>query len=167
MAERQSNEIELTLAGAIERRIYVIRGQQVMLDFDLADLYGVRTGALNQAVGRNADRFPKDFAFQLNGDELEALMSQIVTSNAGRGGRRKFPWAFTEHGILMLSSVLRSDRAVQVNIRIVRAFVRLRQLLDTDADLRDRVYGLECQLEVHGTSLRFIYDAVEDLRALL
>ena len=102
-----------------------------MLDTDLAELYEVTTSALNQAVKRNAERFPEDFAFQLTQQEFTALISQTVTSNTGRGGRRKRPWAFTEHGVAMLSSVLRSPKAVQVNIEIMRAFVRLRRLLAT------------------------------------
>jgi hypothetical protein len=99
----------------IERRIYVIDGHNVMLDFDLAELYGVTTSRLNEQVKRNMERFPADFAFQLTREAFDMLMSQIAISNAGRGGRRKRPWAFTEHGILMLSSVLRSEQAVQVN----------------------------------------------------
>jgi hypothetical protein len=106
----------------IASRIYLIRGQKVMLDFDLAELYGVETRALNQAVSRNIDRFPEDFAFQFTRREFSGLMSQIVISNVGRGGRRKLPWAFTEHGVAMLSSVLHSKRAVQVNVAIVRTF---------------------------------------------
>jgi ORF6N domain len=117
----------------IERAIKVVRGQRVILDADLAELYGVTTAALNQAVRRNAQRFPVDFAFQLNPSEFHDLISQTVTSKSGRGGRRKLPWAFTEHGVAMLSSVLRSGQAVRVNIEIMRAFVRLRRLLATPA----------------------------------
>ena len=102
----------------IEPRIYVVREQKVMVDSHLAELYGETTARLNQQVGRNFDRFPQDFAFQLTREEFDALMLQFATSKAGRGGRRKLPWVFTEHGILMLSSVLRSERAVQVNIAI-------------------------------------------------
>src|SRR5690349_13299051 len=108
----------------VERRIYIIRGVRVMLDEDLAALYEIPTKALNQAVKRNLERFPGDFAFQLTLQEVRGLRSQFVTSNEGRGGRRYQPWVFTEHGVAMLSSVLRSETAVQVNIEIMRAFVR-------------------------------------------
>src|SRR6266702_7176666 len=115
----------------IERRIYVIRGQKVMLDTDLAELYQVATFRLNEAVKRNADRFPEDFMFQLTKEEADALTSQFAMSKTGRGGRRTLPYAFTEHGVAMLSSVLNSDRAVRMNILIIRAFVQLRELLAT------------------------------------
>jgi hypothetical protein len=114
-----------TLAAArseqIEQAIRVVRGQRVLLDADLARLYRVTTAALNQAVRRNAKRFPADFAFQLTRQEFLDLMSQTVTSKSGRGGRRKLPWAFTEHGVAMLSSVLRSREAARVNVEIMRA----------------------------------------------
>src|SRR5947209_16317642 len=116
-------------APFVERRIYLIHGQRVMLDADLAELYQVETRALIQAVKRNPERFPKDFMFQLTKEEAESLRSQIVISNVGRGGRRYLPYAFTEHGVAMLSSVLNSDRAVQMSILIVRAFVKLREVL--------------------------------------
>ena len=110
----------------IESKIHFIRGRKVMLDKDLADLYKVTTGALNQAVKRNPERFPDEFMFQLTKDELNNLKSQFVTSSWG--GVRKLPFVFTEHGVLMLSSVLKSDRAIQVNIQIMRIFTRLRRL---------------------------------------
>src|SRR5207237_1542027 len=119
---------KLVHADEIERAIKVVRGQRVMLDSELARLYGVATGALNQAVKRNADRFPPDLAYQLTRHEFADLISQSVIS---RGGRRKVPWAFTEHGVAMLSSVLRSRQAARVNVEIMRAFVRLRRLLAT------------------------------------
>ena len=127
----------------IEKSILLIRGHKVMLDSDLAELYGVTTAALNQAVKRNIGRFPEDFAFQLTEDEFASLISQIVTSKTGRGGRRKLPWAFTEHGILMLSSVLRSERAVQANIQIMRAFIRMRQLLASNKGLMEKILSME------------------------
>ena len=132
----------------IAGRIYLIRGQKVMLDSDLAELYGVETRALNQAIRRNLDRFPKDFAFQFTQKEFDALMSQIVISNVGRGGRRKVPWAFTEQGVAMLSSVLRSKRAAQVNIGIMRAFVRLREMLATNEELARKVAEHDRQIAV-------------------
>jgi ORF6N domain-containing protein len=119
----------------IERRIYLIRGQKVMLDSDLADLYQVTTGNLNLAVRRNIDRFPEDFMFQLTKEENNSLLLQFARAKKGRGGRQTQPYAFTELGVAMLSSVLNSERAVQVNIVIMRAFVRLRELLATHNDL--------------------------------
>ncbi len=121
----------------------VIRGQKVLLDEDLARLYGVTAKQLNQQVARNRARFPGDFMFQLTPEEWQALRSQFVTSNKGRGGRRHPPYAFTEQGVAMLSSVLRSQRAVEVNIEIMRAFVRLRRLLATNAELSRKLDALE------------------------
>jgi hypothetical protein len=115
----------------VESRILVIQGQKVLLDKDLADLYQVTLGNLNKAVSRNRDRFPEDFMFQLTPEELESLRFQFGTSNEGRGGRRYRPYAFTEQGIAMLSGVLTSKRAIEVNVAIMRTFVRLRQLLAT------------------------------------
>ena len=131
-------------AELIERRIYVIRGQKVMLDSDLAELYKVQTRALNQAVRRNEDRFPEDFMFQLTDDEAAALRSQFVILEKGRGRYSKYaPLAFTERGVAMLSSVLKSERAVQMSILIVRAFVKLRELLATHKDLARRIEQVE------------------------
>jgi hypothetical protein len=129
-------------AEQVEQKIRIVRGQRVLLDADLASLYRVTTAALNQAVKRNADRFPSDFAFQLSRQEFTALMSQSVTSKTGRGGRRKLPWAFTEHGVAMLSSVLRSPEAARVNVEIMRAFVRLRRLLATPGELVEQIAKL-------------------------
>jgi hypothetical protein len=141
----------------IERAILLIRGQKVLLDEDLAELYGVETKVLNQAVRRNAERFPEDFMFQLTPEELENLRSQIVTSRCYDpsekshalpwGGRRTPPYAFTEQGVAMLSSVLRSPRAVQVNIEIMRAFVRLRQFLASHEELARKVAEMDKQLQ--------------------
>jgi hypothetical protein len=132
------------VADHIERSILVIRGEKVLLDSQLAAFYGVATKILVQAVKRNRDRFPADFMFQLTADEWAALRSQIVTSNAAsHGGRRYAPYAFTEQGVAMLSSVLRSKRAVEVNIQIMRAFVRLRQLLTVHKELAARLTKLE------------------------
>src|SRR5262245_62469094 len=125
-----TSDLVLAATQQIERAIHVIRGQNVMLDADLATLYGVQTRVLLQAVRRHLDRFPDDFMFQLTTDEYQALRSQIVTSN-GRGGRRYRPYAFTEQGVAMLSSILNSPRAIHVNIEIVRTFVRLRRLMES------------------------------------
>ena len=145
-------------AGGIERAILLIRGQKVMLDLNLATLYGVPTKAFNQAVKRNLNRFPKDFMFQLTGDEFANLKSQIVTSSWG--GRRTAPFAFTEQGVAMLSSVLNSDRAVQVNIEIMRAFVRLRQILASHADLARKLHSLEKKYDVQ---FKAVFDAIREL----
>lgn len=118
----------------IERRIYLIRGLKVMIDEDLSELYGVPTKRLNEQVRRNRKRFPEDFMFQLTREEAEALRSQIATSKTGRGGRRSLPYVFTEQGVAMLSSILNSERAIEVNIAIMRAFVKLRQMLETNEE---------------------------------
>jgi hypothetical protein len=128
MARKQTPALDVVQPDQIEQRIYLIRGQKVILDSVLAELYRVETRVLIQAVKRNLDRFPEDFMFQLEPGEAECLRSQVVMSKVGRGGRRYLPYVFTEHGVAMLSSVLRSQRAVQMNILIVRAFVRMRDL---------------------------------------
>lgn len=128
-------------------KIYLIRNQKVMLDEDLAELYGVETKKLNQQVSRNPDRFPEDFMFKLTGDEFENLKSQFVTSSWG--GRRKLPNAFTEHGVLMLSSVLNSKQAIQVNIQIMRIYTQIREILLAHKDIFIRVEQFEQKLIRH------------------
>jgi hypothetical protein len=140
----------------IERRIYLIRGHKVMLDADLAELYGVLTGNLNKAISRNRDRFPEDFMFQLSGDEFKNLRFQFGTSSSW-GGRRYPPYAFTEQGVAMLSSVLKSKRAVQVNIAIMRAFVRLREMLATHKDLARKLDEME---KKYDGQLKIVFDAI-------
>jgi phage regulator Rha-like protein len=131
-------------ADMIEKKIYLIRGQKVMLDRDLAELYGVETRVLNQAVKRNVMRFPADFMFLLNDEEEEVLRSQFVTLKKGRGQHRKYPTSvFTEQGVAMLSSVLNSERAVQVNIAIIRTFVKLREMMTSHKDLARKLKELE------------------------
>jgi len=142
MTEKTAS-LELIAAPAIEKRILVVRGRQVMLDEDLADLYGVETKRLVEQVKRNVERFPADFMFQLNETEAAALRSQIATSNSGRGGRRYAPYVFTEQGVAMLSGVLRSKRAIAVNIEIMRAFVELRRAAASYSALEDRLKELE------------------------
>ncbi len=140
---------ELIPVERIEEAILLLRGQRVLLDEDLAELYEVETGALVRAVKRNLDRFPEDFMFQLTREEYEGLRCQIGTSNPpGRGGRRYLPYAFTEQGVAMLSSVLRSPRAAQVNIEIMRAFVRIRQILGSHEELARKVAEMEKQLQI-------------------
>ena len=134
------NQLQLS---KVEEKIYVIRGHKVMLDSDLAELYGVETKHLNRQVARNPDRFPEDFAFQLTENEWESLRCQFVTSNEGRGGRRYFPYAFTENGVAMLSSVLKSTQAVQVNIAIMRIFTKLRSYLLLEQELRREMTDLK------------------------
>jgi ORF6N domain len=144
----------------IEKTIYSIRGERVMLDRDLAALYGVETKVLKQAVRRNIDRFPADFMFVLNSIEFENWRSQFVTSNEDRMGLRYRPMAFTEHGILMLSSILNSKRAVQVNIQIMRAFVKLRQMLASNAELSVRLDELE---KKYDRQFKVVFDAIRSL----
>ena len=149
----------------VERRIYLIRGQKVMLDTDLADLYEVPTKVLNQAVRRNLDRFPEDFMFQLTEEVAAALRSQIVTLEKGRGRHSKYPaLAFTELGVSMLSSVLRSKRAVQMNILIMRAFVRLREMLATHKDLAKKMEQVETRLRQHGSAIAVLVDEIKKLK---
>ena len=145
----------------IEQKIYLIRGHEVMLDVDLAQLYGVTTGNLNLAVRRNPKRFPEDFMFQLNGEETQSLLLQNARAK-GRGGRRTRPYAFTEQGVSMLSSVLKSERAIEVNIAIMRAFVRLRAMLATHADLARRLDELE---QKYDEQFRVVFEAIRELMA--
>ena len=144
----------------IERRVLRLRGQNVMLDEDLATLYGVDVKALNQAVKRNRDRFPSDFMFRLTAQETKSLRSQIVTSNVGRGGRRNAPYAFTELGVAMLSSVLRSALAIRVNIQIMRAFVTLRRVLESRGGLANRLDELE---EKYDEQFAVVFQAIRKL----
>jgi hypothetical protein len=146
----------------IERAILALRGGRVMLDADLAALYGVPVRSLNQAVRRNRGRFPADFMFQLTAAEFRRLRSQTVISKNGRGGRRTAPYVFTEQGVAMLSSVLRSDRAVRVNIEIMRTFVRLRQMLRANADLARKLASLERRYD---EQFKIVFDAIRRLVA--
>jgi hypothetical protein len=133
----------LAAVSDIESRIALVRGKRVLLDHELAVLYGVETGALNRAVRRNRGRFPADFLFQLTVEEVEILRCQSGISKSGSGGRRYFPYAFTQEGVAMLSSVLRSERAVRVNIEIMRAFVRMRSFALTNRELGRKIAELE------------------------
>ena len=147
---------------SITSRIFLIRGQKVMLDSDLADLYGVTTSALNQSVKRNKDRFPSDFVFQLTGKEKE----EVVT-NCDHLSRLKFspspPYAFTEHGALMLGNVLKSPRAIQVSLMIVRAFVKLREMLSTHKEVAQKIEELERKLAVHDEAIIRLFEAIRQL----
>ncbi len=146
-----------------EKRIYLIRGKKVMLDSDLAELYGVTTGALIQAVKRNAERFPEDFMYLVTREEFKVLISQSVISKTGRGGRTKLPHAFTEQGVAMLSGVLHSKRAVQVNIAIMRTFVKLRQLISTHRELAHKLDQLERRVEKHDHEIHAVFEAIRKL----
>lgn len=145
----------------IERKILFFRGFKVLLDSDLADLYGVPTKRLNEQVRRNVKRFPGDFMFQLAPEEYESLRSHFATLKAGRGGHRKYlPYVFTEQGVAMLSTVLNSDRAILVNIEIMRAFVRLRQLLSSNKELSKRLDELERRYD---SQFKAVFDAIHQL----
>ncbi len=147
----------------IERRIYLVRGQRVMLDSDLAKLYGVTTFRLNEQVKRNRDRFPEDFAYLLTQQEFAHLISQNAISKPGHGGRRKLPWVFTEHGVAMLSSVLKSPRAVQVNIAIMRAFVHMRRISTTPGELVNQLIELARTVQLHDGQIRQIVEVLTQI----
>ncbi len=160
------NTVDLIPVERIERQIYLIRGEKVMLDRDLAALYRVTTGRLNEQVKRNNRRFPEDFAFQLTPEEFDALISQFAISKTGRGGRRKLPWVFTEQGVAMLSSVLRSDRAANVNVVIIRTFVKLRQMLATHKDLAERMEKIEAAQERHTSVIELLVEEIDRMKEL-
>ena len=145
----------------ITSKIYEIRGQKVMLDFDLAELYGIETRALNQAVSRNIERFPEDFMFRINDLEYKNLKSQIVISSWG--GKRTLTSAFTEYGVTMLASVLRSDKAIKMNIAIVRAFVAMRKAIVELKDISEQLESLKNRIANHDAQLNEIYTAIENL----
>lgn len=150
---------ELIPHERIEAHIYVIRGVKVMLDRDLANLYGTEIRTLNQAVRRNIERFPEDFCLQLTPEEWNSLRSQIVTLNKGRGGKGFRPLAFTEPGVAMLSSVLKSPQAIAINIQIIRAFIRMRDLLISESDLRRKVEAMEKQYD---EQFRIVFRALRE-----
>lgn len=172
MASREvakKSEVTVVAASAVQGKILVIRGHQVMLDQDLAELYGVEPGALTRAVRRNKERFPNDFMFQLSKEEWENLKSQTGISSSGHGGRRFAPYAFTEQGVAMLSSVLRSKRAVAVNIEIMRAFVEIRRAAASFKEIEERIEKLEgrtdSKLAEHEKHLVAIFKVLKELAA--
>jgi hypothetical protein len=144
----------------VEQTILLIRGEKVILDADLAVLYGVSTTRLNEQVKRNADRFPKDFAFRLTKGEFDNLISQSATSSSKHGGRRKLPLVFTEHGAIMAANVLNSERAIQASVAVVRAFVRLRQILASNAELARKLEDLERKYD---RQFKVVFDAIRQL----
>ncbi len=161
----KSKSISLIPTHDMDYAIYMIRGQKVMLDEDLAKIYGVITKVLNQAIHRNKERFPEDFMFQLTINEYNNLKSQIVTSSWG--GRRKMPFAFTEHGAVMLASVLRSKRAIQMSIEVVRAFVRFRKVLNSQKEITEQLGEIRSfmlkQSNKTGQEFKKIWKAIENL----
>jgi hypothetical protein len=145
----------------IMNKIFYIRDQKVMLDSDLAELYGIETRRLNEQVSRNMDRFPEDFMFRLTDKEFGVLISQFATSK--RGGRRKLPYVFTEHGVLMLSSVLNTKQAIQVNIQVMRIFTRIRQMLFDNTDLRLEIERIKGQIDNHDKNMEVIFRYLDEL----
>ena len=150
----------------IEKRIFLFRGHKVMIDRDLAELYQVPTFRLNEQVKRNAGRFPEDFMFQLSREETESLKSQFAMSKKGRGGRRTLPYAFTEHGVAMLSSVLNSERAVQMNILVIRVFVKIREILSAHKDLAARLEQIESNQSRHASVINLLAEEIKHLKRL-
>jgi phage regulator Rha-like protein len=148
---------------AVESRILFLRNQRIILDADIAELYGVPVKVLNQQIKRNRERFPSDFVFRLTEKEHKVLRSQIVTSKTGRGGRRYTPYAFTEHGAIMAATVLNSERAVQMSVFVVRAFVRLREMLATNRKLAGKIDELENRLDSNDSVIQDLIEAIKDL----
>jgi hypothetical protein len=163
MAKKKLSASKTIAAREIESAIHVVRGQRVIMDSELARLYGVATSALNQAVNRNLDRFPDDFAFVLTQQEFTNLISQVVISSSAHGGRRKLPMVFTEHGVAMLSSVLRSPTAVRVNIEIIRTFVKLRRLLATPGELVEQLKNLADTVQGHDQHIKVISQVLQQM----
>ena len=164
MRKKKAANDQIISVEVVERRILLIRGHKVMLDSQLAELYEVPTYRLNEAVKRHRRRFPEDFRFQLTKEETESLTSQFAMSNTtstpGRGGRRTQPFVFTEQGVAMLSSVLNSERAIAVNIAIIRTFVRLRQILSTNKDFADRLAAVEKKFD---RQFKVVFDVLRQL----
>ena len=159
---RKSSQLSIP---EIESRIFIVRNDKIMLDSDLATLYGVTTMRLNEQVKRNRERFPKDFMFRLNEDEYRLLISQIATSKKGRGGRRYLPFVFTEHGAIMLASVLNSGRAIETSILVVRAFVRFREMFSGHKEITRKLTELEKRLAGHDSDIKAILSAIRQLMA--
>lgn len=153
----------ITPTFAVESRILLLRHQRVILDADIAELYGVSVKVLNQQIKRNFRRFPPDFVFQLSANEHAALRSQFVTSKEGRGGRRYAPYAFTEHGAIMAATVLNSERAVEMSVFVVRAFVRLREMLAMNRKLAGKIDELESRLDTHDSTIEDLIEAIKEL----
>ena len=155
----------IVLVKPVEPRILILRGLRVILDSELAELYGVKVKRLNEQVKRNAERFPRDFMFQLSDAEHKNLRSQFATSSSSHGGRRHPPYAFTEHGAIMAATVLSTKRAIEMSVFVVRAFVRLREMLATNAKVAGKLAELERRLKGHDATIQGIIDAIHDLIA--
>ncbi len=167
-SERTRRPVPIRRKGVvvpIESQILILRHQKVILDTALAELYGVPVKRLNEQVKRNCERFPSDFMFQLSSKEHKSLRSQFATSKVGRGGRRFLPYAFTEHGAIMAATVLNSERAVKMSVFVVRAFVRLRDMLAANRQLAARMEQLEAHLDTHDSAIQGIIDAIKRLMA--
>ena len=163
MSKPKQAIVEITEQLIIDR-VHIIRGIKVMLDKDLAEMYGVQTSALNQAVKRNSLRFPDDFMFQVSQKEFESLISQsVISKQVGRSGTRKLPYAFTEQGVVMLSSVLNSEIAIQVNIQIIRVFIKMKQLLLDNKDLYLKIEKIENKLTAHDEDIQNIFVILKKL----
>jgi len=154
-----------TLAVPVESRILILRHQRIILDNDLAELYGVPVKRLNEQIRRNRERFPSDFMFLLTAKEHTVLRSQIATSKKGRGGRRYPPYAFTEHGAIMAATVLNSKRAIEMSVFVVRAFVRMREMLIKNRQLAAKINELDRRLETHDTAIQDLIEAIKELMA--
>jgi hypothetical protein len=158
-----ANETTYAPIRRIEDLIFLVRGQRVMLDSDLAEVYGVSAKRLNEQVRRNLNRFPVNFAFQLTEPEWEGLRSQIATSKKGRGGRRYLPWVFTEHGALQLANVLHSETAVQASIRVVQVFISMREQLSAHKEFAGKLAELEGRITGHDEALQNLFEAIRQL----
>ncbi len=163
MVYKKISKAQLTLYKRIEGMIFSLRGEKVILDSDLAAIYGVTTARLNQQTKRNVDRFPSDFVFQLTKKEFDSLMLQIATSNPSRGGRRKLPLVFTEHGAIMAANVLSSNKAVQMSVLVVRAFVQFRRNIIQHSELAKRLDELERKVINHDSNIEAIVEAIRQL----
>jgi|SRR6185369_6217830 len=159
------NKTAIVLAKKVDSKIHFLRGQKVILDSDLAELYGVPVRQLNQQVRRNATRFPADFLFKLSPTEYQTLRSQIVISKSSRGGRRYLPHAFTEHGAIMAATVLNSKRAIEMSVFVVRAFVRMREVLVMNQQIVTKLSEIERRLESHDADIQELVDAIRELMA--
>src|SRR5258708_5708480 len=169
LKRREQNMSKATLAAVrrVDSRILFLRGQKIILDSDLAELYGVKVKHLNQQIKRNRKRFPGDFLFRISAREFEILRSQIVTSSDGHGGRRYLPHAFTEHGAIMAATVLNSERAIEMSVFVVRAFVRMRKALAMNQQVLAKLAELEGRLEGHDADIEALVEAITELMAPL
>jgi len=156
---------QMVLIKPVEPRILILRGMRVLLDSELAELYGVQVKRLNEQVKRNAERFPQDFMFQLSPSEDRNLRSQFATSRSNHGGRRHLPYAFTEHGAIMAATVLSTKRAIEMSVFVVRAFVRLRDMLAANGKVAGKLVELERRLKGHDASIQAIIEAIHELMA--